>query len=287
MMHGLLAGAEAMSHAQAWIQADFPGIYVKNVEIGNGRLDSLFMDINDQVANLSRQIASDPNLVNGYNLVCHSQGGLLCRAFIERYNNPPVYNFISWAGPNDGVYGTPEFNAICPDVLCPWLNWFMDEVLDGAWVEQAFQETISFAAYWKDPFSLDDYLKYNIFLADINNEREEKNSTYKKNLASLNYLLLEYSTIDNIVIPMQSPWFYFYAANTDTTLVPMNQSQLYEEDWIGLKALNDQGKLGMVGVDCDHQDIPRDDCKIYYDMYTRPLLNNTLQAPVLSNRRRG
>lgn len=28
LLHGLMASAEAMSHAQGWIEADFPGIYV-------------------------------------------------------------------------------------------------------------------------------------------------------------------------------------------------------------------------------------------------------------------
>ncbi len=59
-----------------------------------------------------------------------------------------------------------------------------------------FQKSISFAAYWKDPFNLDEYAQYNIFLADINNERDAKNETYKQNFESLNYLLLEYSTED-------------------------------------------------------------------------------------------
>lgn len=61
LMHGLLASAEAMSHAAGWIAADYPvisakvlnqflkGIYIHNVEIGNGRDDSMFMNINQQV----------------------------------------------------------------------------------------------------------------------------------------------------------------------------------------------------------------------------------------------
>jgi len=276
LMHGLLASAEAMSHAQGWIEADFPGIYTHNVEIGNGQDDSLYMDMNQQVEVFAAQVQNDSKLANGFNLVCHSQGGLLCRAFIERHNRPPVYNYISWAGPQDGVYGTPMFNYLCPDDYCPWLNWLMDLVVDGSWIDQEFQSHVSFAAYWKDPLDMEDYLTYNIFLADINNERDQKNSTYKKNIASLNTVLLEYSTIDNIVIPMQSPWFFFYANGSDTEIVPMNQSKAFIEDWIGLKSLYDQGKLLMEPVPCDHQDIPRDDCKQWYDKYTKPLLNNTL-----------
>jgi palmitoyl-protein thioesterase len=275
-MHGLLADAEAMSHAQGWIEADFPGIYTHNVEIGNGRDDSMFMDINHQVDLLAASVASDPKLQNGFNLVCHSQGGLLCRAYIERYNNPPVHNFISWAGPHQGQYGVPMLNALCPDYLCPWLDWVMDLILDGSWEDQQFQSEIAFAAYWHDPFNEDRYKERNIFLADINNERDNKNQTYKKHFSSLNFVLLEYSSTENIVIPMQSPWFFFFEEDSDYTVDPMNQTDLYNQDWIGLKTLNEQGKVKFVSVPCDHQDIPRDTCKQYYDLYTKPLLNNTM-----------
>ena len=40
--------------------------------------------------------------------------GLVTRAFIERFNDPPVHNWISLAGPQFGVYGVPDFNALCP-----------------------------------------------------------------------------------------------------------------------------------------------------------------------------
>ena len=49
LMHGLMATAEAMSHAQAWIEADFPGIHVKNVETVPSKIDTLLVDINKQV----------------------------------------------------------------------------------------------------------------------------------------------------------------------------------------------------------------------------------------------
>jgi len=275
LMHGLLASSEAMSHAQQWIEQDFPGIYTKNVEIGNGREDSLFININDQVEMFAAQVQNDTNLAKGFNLVCHSQGGIICRGFIERYNNPPVYNYVSWAGPQDGVYGVPALNYLCPDYLCPYLDWVMDLVLTS-WTDEWVQTHLTFAAYWKDPFAMDDYLLYNSYLADINNEREVKNATYKEHITSLNTVLLIFSTIDNIVIPMQSPWFYFYAEGSDTIIVPMNESQQYNQDWIGLKTLNEAGKLQMYGIDCDHQDIPRDNCKQYYDQYTKPLLANTI-----------
>lgn len=60
--------------------------------------------------------------------------------------------------------------------------------------------------------------------------------------------------------------------------MPLKQSKQYIEDWIGLRTLDESGRLQLEAIDCDHQDVPRDVCKKYYDMYTKPLLNNTLPA---------
>jgi len=278
LMHGLLASNEAMSHAANWIQQDFPGIYIANIEIGDGRSDSLMIGMNDQVAEFAAKVQNDSKLQGGFNLIGHSQGGLITRAYVERYNDPPVYNLISWAGPQMGQFGMPAVNAICPDqdALCDFFLDLMDLLMYGEWVDEWMQNHISFAAYWKDIFEYDLYLKFNTFLADINNEYDSKNNTYRSNLMSLNAYLLEYSTIDNIVIPMSSPWFEFFAIGEDTTVVPWNQTDLYVGDWIGTKTLYESKKLFMYAIDCDHQDIPRDVCKKYYDMYTKPLLNNTV-----------
>eukprot|EP00913_Durusdinium_trenchii_P020746 g19486.t1 len=35
----------------------------------------------------------------GYNLLCHSQGALVCRAVLQVMENHPVLHFISLAGP--------------------------------------------------------------------------------------------------------------------------------------------------------------------------------------------
>jgi len=277
LMHGLMAGAEAMSHAQGWIEADFPGIYIHNVEIGDGRNDSLRMDINLQVQLFAQSVQNDTNLKGGFNLIGHSQGGLITRAYVERYNNPPVYNLISWAGPQDGVYGVPDVNSFCPDEFCPILNWLFDLLMGVDAPSQYIQEHYTFASYWKNIYHYEDYQKNNIFLADINNEKVMTNSTYKKNIMSLNTYVLVYSTNDTIVIPKESPWFYFFPTGSDRTVVPFNQTEQYTDDLIGLGTLYDQGKIAYYHVPCGHEDIPRAGCgQQYYEINTRPYLNNTL-----------
>ena len=121
------------------------------------------------------------------------------------------------------------------------------------------------------------YLEANIFLADINNERAIKNSTYKAHMKALNTYALCYSELDTIVIPRTSPWFQFYEIGSDTKVVDWNQTEAYSEDWIGLRTLQESGRLLRWSVPCSHADMPRVDCKAQaYDTITRDLLNNTI-----------
>lgn len=49
IVHGLANDSSSMSDVVLWIQNAMPGIYVKNLEIGDGYWDSFFMSLNTQV----------------------------------------------------------------------------------------------------------------------------------------------------------------------------------------------------------------------------------------------
>ena len=86
-----------------------------------------------------------------------------------------------------------------------------------------------------------------------------------------------YSSSDTIVIPKQSPWFNFYnftGDGSDSQVIDMKDTPGYKGDWIGLKTLNEAGKIDRVAFPCKHQDLPRAVCKPYYTKYVKPLLNN-------------
>jgi len=276
LLHGLMASNEAMSHLQGWLQQDFPGIYTLNVEIGNGKEDSLWMHMNDQCESLAQQILADPQLRDGFTIVGHSQGGMTSRCAIERYSLP-VYNFISLAGPQGGVFGVPDLNALCPDVYCPELLFLFDELLLGKWTDPYVMNAFSFAQYWRDPFLLDEYLEYNTYLADLNNEyTQSKNATYRDNIIALNHLVLIYSTTDTIVVPRQSPWFYFYQADSDTVVQKVQSTPGYQGDWIGLRTLDQQNKVDFIPIPCSHANLPRDVCRPYYEKLYRQYFNTTI-----------
>jgi hypothetical protein len=41
---------------------------------------------------------------------------------------------------------------------------------------------------------------------------------------------------------LESEWFDWYSPQNPTELLPLNQTQLYTEDWIGLRALDQVGQ---------------------------------------------
>jgi len=172
----------SMGHIKKLIQESMPGIYVYSIEVGENVLDdeynSYFMNVNLQVDSVCKRLKNDTNLAKGFNAMGFSQGGQFLRAYIERCNNPPVYNFISVGGQHQGVYGLPK----CPGNNSAFCERMRDMLNIGAY-EKFIQENLAQAEYWQDPFKRKEYLAKSVFLPDINNEYPNKNATYKKKIS--------------------------------------------------------------------------------------------------------
>jgi len=121
-----------------------------------------------QIDIFCQELANDTNLKNGINLIGFSQGGVITRGYLERCNNPPVINYISWVSPQGGQFGVPGLGNFSSDIL--------DDVFDCCAYDYDVQQLFSFANYWRDPFQLDNYIEYCLTLPDINNERDKKKS---------------------------------------------------------------------------------------------------------------
>lgn len=108
-------------------------------------------------------------------------------------------------------------------------------------------------------------MESNHFLTSINNEvPASRNKTYIQNFASLSNLVLVLFTQDKTVVPKESAWFGSYAPPTSKdhivaeTLIPMKQQPLYLEDWIGLKQLDQAGRVKLESCNGEHMQLPRD-----------------------------
>lgn len=109
------------------------------------------------------------------------------------------------------------------------------------------------------------YLATNTFLADINNEIPDMhNTTYAKNFATLNNLVLVVFSKDITVVPKESSWFGSYAPSDgkfpgDRTIIPMRMQELYVDDTIGLKELDERGRVLLETCEGAHMQL-KDEC---------------------------
>lgn len=239
----------SMGHIKRLIEKRVPHIHVHSLMIGSNIIadeeHGYFGDVNEQVQEVCDKIANDTKLKDGYHAMGFSQGGQFLRAVAERCPQPPIKNLITLGGQHQGVFGLPN----CPpnDTMCEEVRRLLDL---GAYFEY-IQHTVVQAQYWHDPLNEALYAEMSFFLADINNERDF-NSDYKENLQKLENFVMVKFTEDSMVVPVESEWFGFYTPNQDVEVLPLQQTDLYIEDNLGLKAMDKAGKLQFLSVDGDH-----------------------------------
>jgi len=252
LWHGISQTCREPVVMRKFIQAleeEMPGVYIKSIKIGSNQAEDLknsYTDsMNRQVSLVCEEIAKDPKLQNGYNALGYSQGGPLMRGVIQRCPSPPIKLFVSYASPQQGIYGAFE---TCPDALAqvPKIgtipcNMIRKTVYPEVYTSVA-QQTCMPCQYWHDPLHENDYRKKSAYLADINNERV-KNRSYIDNLTKLKMLVLVTHKQDGVVIPRESCSFGFYKPGQDKKVLPMRKTRLYLEDRIGLKKLDKTGRV--------------------------------------------
>lgn len=249
-----------------------PGIFVHSVyidkDVKEDKRATFYGNINAQIALVAEQLVSIPELGRGFDAIGFSQGGQFLRGYVERYNDPPVYNLITFGSQHMGISDIPPCRSF--DFLCEVAR---RAAKAGVYTEWA-QEHLVQAQYFRDPDQLGLYMSLNGFLANINNEvilPTARNVTYADNLASLENLILVLFAQDATVIPKESAWFgseapleefdtfstqslsdshdhqhplgKLHQRTTARSIVSMKQQPLYIDDYIGLRGLDERGAI--------------------------------------------
>lgn len=250
-----------------------PGIFVHSIyideDLDKDRRAGFYGNANKQIEFVAEQLRNIPELQGGFDAIGLSQGGQFLRAFIERYNTPPVNNLITFGSQHMGISDIPVCRRY--DYPCQIARRTAKQAIYGEWA----QENIIQAQYYRDTSNMAAYLTANHFLTSINNELpESRNVTYSSNLASIQNLVLVLFTEDKTVVPKESAWFGaqeleqdarepdaqqpFSKSNTDHRILPMRLQPIYLENWIGLRELDERG--GIVFETCKGERMQMGDC---------------------------
>jgi len=203
------------------------------------------MPIAQQVTMACDKIKDDPKLANGFHAMGFSQGGQFLRAVVQQCEGVNMKSLITFGGQHQGVFGFPN---------CPPSVTFCDSLRDilsrGAY-NPMIQSRLVQAEYWHDAEDEASYKSKNIFLPDLNNEITI-NQDYKNRLKSLDKFVLVRFNNDTMVQPVSSEWFGFYAKGQAEIEVSLEETELYKQDRLGLKEMNENGKLVFLQTDGEH-----------------------------------
>lgn len=246
MLHGINAHASDFDGAKKWIEAAHPGTFTYALPVFQG-IPASWANLGYQLATIAKDIdaliAQNQALFSGgYHLVCHSQGGLLCRCLTETMNNHSVHTLVSMAGPQMGVYDRAYFKF-----FGKLANFTLSDIYILAYgiIEQS---TLSVANMWDDPMHHSEYLSSNYFLPELNGVRGDP-SKYKANFLRLSKAVFlvgaqaDGVTYDGGIGPWQSGAWGHYAPGSESKIQPMEQQPLYTGDTFGLRTLNETGRL--------------------------------------------
>eukprot|EP00210_Caulerpa_lentillifera_P003150 g3010.t1 len=253
LWHGMgdtCCGKRSVGRIKTFIEENY-GIFVYSIGFGIEAQDfaaGYLGSVNDQVTTVCKKLKSIKQLYHGYNAIGFSQGGQFLRAVAQRCNHeePKMRTLVTLGAQHQGVMGYPGCDVMKDmSILCR----IVQRAIRIGVYRSPFESTIIQAQYYKDPFQYAEYLKHSKFLKDINCDGHVKNDLYKQNLISLKKLVMVRFQDDEMVIPRDSAWFSFY---NGTDLIPLKEQDTYKEDWIGLKTMDEKGKLIFITCPTEH-----------------------------------
>jgi palmitoyl-protein thioesterase len=233
-----------------YLSANLNGVYSKCIETG-GAADDWFTSFVSQAEQGCEQIKNDPNFQGDFSIVGISQGALLARYIIQSCQmKGRVKRYVSIGGPQMGVGKFPRCDN---GIFCYLVNKLVYSAIYTSYV----QSHIGPAGYFKNIHNYYKYLEASSFLAELNNEKSEKNDEYKQRFTLLEKVVLIKFSKDTMILPKETAWFQFYDENN--VVIDLSASEFYQSDFIGVRKLNEEEKIHFVELEGNHLHFDYDD----------------------------
>ena len=219
------------------------GVHVECIEIGNGFWDSIMKSIDEQVELACESIKSNPNFQEKFNVLGISQGTLIGRYIVEKCDMPgKVVRYLSFDGPQMGVGFIPKLDC---GSFC---DWMVNLTVPLAY---NYLDRLSPVGYFKYRYDRSYYDEHDLFLKMLNNEYKIKDKEIYDRFTALEKVKLIKGKRDSVIVPRESSWFEFYDSD-GKSIVPLEESDFYIKDYIGLRKLMEEGKVTFTEIDQEH-----------------------------------
>ena len=223
--------------------------YIKCIESGAG-FDSVTTSILAQSKQACDIINSDSNFHGNFSIVTLSQGAVIARYIITHCPlKGTVRKLVTIGGPLMGVSMVPK---CLHGSICFALKKFAGLFCRTKWV----QNNVGPAGYYFDNTQRGASTE---FLDLINNK--ERDTVIKERMLQLEKMVLIKYHNDTMIYPKETAWFEMLDENEK--VIKYNETKLYKEDLIGLKELNEKGKVEFIAWYGEHMEYTMEDLDNY------------------------
>ena len=185
------------------------------------------------------------NLQGGFLIFGSSQGNMVARYIIQECSvGKYVKGYISSGGPHMGLIRWPHTDFEKYEKI-------INEITEDIVYTPEIQYAIAPGGYFKSIRRHKEYLEHCIFLPYMNNEKHF-NQQYKDRMTSLKYLAAIKYLKDEVIYPNETEHFGYYADETETTMIKMEDTDEYKQDLFGIRTLNEAKKLTLIDCDASH-----------------------------------
>jgi len=193
---------------------------------------------------------------------------MTARALVQRCEGLKVNILFNFGSPNSGMYaekilGTGFWWDVERIIMHNFLSEFIIMGMDWGAVKEYYR------AFWYSDIRPES----SGFLNMINNKGPVKVQAYKERLYNVKYFVLWMWDDDTMCLPKETSWFWDF--DRFKRLIPLKETEMWKEDWLGLKAMYEEGRLIFYHGPGGHMDL-----KLYMMTdYLGPLLNGEPHLP--------